>query len=128
MGKENNISGLFLTPNYHHGVRMEPTCYRQGRGNKDLYGSPYKICIGFPQNFSKLNYEGKVKEQMLLAKEVQERTIDVDDFFGSSDFLAIMINGGVKATRLAYTIGHLKLLELQNPNTKVRCDFMIFLY
>lgn len=101
---------------------MEPTCYRQGRGNENLYGSPYKICIGFPQNFSKLNYEGKVKEQKLLAKEVQEDgAIQVIDFFGSSEFLAIMINGGVKASRLAYTNGHLKLLELQNPNTKVRC-------
>jgi hypothetical protein len=62
MGKENNIFDLFLTPDCHHGVRMEPTCYRQGRGNKDLYGSPYKTCIGFPQ---KINYEGNVKEQKL---------------------------------------------------------------
>jgi hypothetical protein len=101
---------------------MELTCYRQGRGNENLYGSPYKICTGFPQDFSKLDYDGKVKEQKLLAKEVQENgVLKVDDFFGSSEFLAIMINAGVKASRLAYTTGHLRLLELQNPNSNVSC-------
>lgn len=101
---------------------MEPTCYKQGKGQVNLYGSPYKICIGFPQNLSKLNYDGKAKEQKLLAKEIQDPNgvIKIEDFFGSTKFIAIMINGGARVTRLAYTSGHLKLLKLQNPNSKVR--------
>lgn len=102
---------------------MEPTCYKQGKGKQNLYGSPYKICIGFPANLSKLNFDGKVKEQKLLAKEIQDPNgvIKIEDFFGSSKFLAIMINGGAKAAKLAYTSAHLKLLELQNPNSQVTC-------
>lgn len=46
----------------------------------------------------------KVKEQQLLAKEVQDRNILVEEFFSSSEFLAIMTNGGVKTSRLAYTM------------------------
>lgn len=118
--KDQKASNIYLVSDPLDPIRLSATPYPQGRGTQPLYGSPYLVTVGFPLNCSKLTTQGKIKQQKLfLEKIVHSHEIEYDDAFGSSDYLTVMFNGGIKASKLAYSIAHLKLMKLQNPNSKV---------
>ena len=66
----------------------------------------------------------KIEQQKLFLSTVaEEKEIIYDDVFGSSEFLITMLNGGVRAAKLAYTRAHLKVMKMQNKNTQVLLSY-----
>ena len=117
--KDKNSTSIFLIPDGTDNVPLTPTCYPQGRGKNQLFGSPYSVCLGFPLNSAKMNSHGKVEQQKLfLSKVLQEEEIFFEDVFGSSDYLITMLNGGIRASKLAYSRAHLKVMKMQNRNSQ----------
>lgn len=79
------------------------------------------VCLGFPLNSSKMTSHGKVEQQKLfLCKVFKDEEVSLQDVFGSSEFVITMINGGVRAAKLAYSRAHLKVMKMQNKNSQVR--------
>lgn len=118
--KEKNTTRVFLIPDGMDDVPLTPTCYPQGRGKDQLFGSPYTVCLGFPLNSTKITTDGKVEQQKLfLSKVFEEEEVSFQDVFGSSEYLTTMLNGGVRASKLAYLRAHLKVMKMQNKNSQV---------
>ena len=66
----------------------------------------------------------KIEQQKLFLSTVaEEKEIIYDDVFGSSEFFITMLNGGVRAAKLAYTRAHLKVMKMQNKNTQVLLSY-----
>ena len=119
-----------LALNNAHGdkIYLQSTCYPQGKGKTNLYGSPFSITIGFPLNLSMQTVQRKVAQQKLLYKMIglgyldqfkNDGEIIVQDLFGNSEYLTTMINGGKNVSKLAYTKAHLLLLQHQDVHAKV---------
>lgn len=109
---------------------FQSTCYPQGKGNASLYGSPFIIDVGFPLNAGVQTVQKKVAEQILLLRNLSkqddsESVIEIEDVFGCVQYLTTMINGGKHVAKLAYSRAHLKLLELQDTNSKVSVYSML---
>lgn len=118
--KEKNGSNICLVPDARDAIPLQSTCYPQGRGKASLYGSPYSVCLGFPLNSTKLTTKLKIDQQKLFLKKVSEGIeIKHKDVFGSSEYLITMLNGGIRAAKLAYSRAHLKVMEMQNKNSQV---------
>ena len=123
--KDKNASNTFLVPDGTDEIPLQPTCYPQGRGKASLYGSPYSVCLGFPLNSSKMSTKLKIEQQRLfLTKVAVGKEVIYEDVFGSSEFLITMLNGGIRAAKLAYTRAHLKVMKMQNKDSQVHllCD------
>ena len=119
--EEKSGTNIFLIPHGIDHVPLMPTCYPQGRGKDHLYESPYMVCLGFPLNSSKMTSHGKVEQQKLfLCKVFKDEEVSLQDVLGSSEFLITMLNGGVRAVKLAYSRAHLKVMKMQNKNSQVR--------
>ena len=118
--KERSYSNIFLVPDGQDSIPLQSTCYPQGRGKASLYGSPYSVCLGFPLNSSKLTSQLKIDQQKLFLSKVSEEVeIIHDDVFGSSEYLITMLNGGVRAAKLAYSRAHLKVMKMQIEDSQV---------
>lgn len=110
-----------MVPNWDDRLEVQATAYPQGKDKEPLFGSPYKVTLGFPLNSLKLTTQGKVIQQELLMKSIHcdAPTIHIRDLFGSSEYLVMMLNGGIRSSKLAYSLAHLKLLKIQNNNSQV---------
>jgi hypothetical protein len=119
-----------LALNNAHGdkVYLQSTCYPQGKGKENLYGSPFSITIGFPLNLSMQTVHRKVAQQKLLYEMIglgfldhfkNDGEIIVEDLFGYSEYLTTMINGGKNVAKIAYSKAHLLLLQHQDVHAKV---------
>ena len=67
----------------------------------------------------------KIEQQRLfLTKVAVGKEVIYEDVFGSSEFLITMLNGGIRAAKLAYTRAHLKVMKMQNKDSQVHllCD------
>ena len=118
--KDKGGTRVFLIPDGMDNVPLTPTCYPQGRGKDQLFGSPFMVCLGFPLNSSKMSYHGKVEQQKLfLTKVFEAEEVSFQDVFGSCDYLVTMLNGGIRASKLAYSTAHLKMMKMQNKNLQV---------
>lgn len=85
--------------------------------------------MGIPATSQNLNTKGKINLQKKLIESICEEIIDIEEFFGTSEFLLPMLNGGVRAAHLAYTEAHKKLLMLDNSSLKVNtCSFEFKLF
>ena len=118
--KDKSGTSIFLIPDGMDDVPLTPTCYPQGRGKDQLFGSPYMVCLGFPLNSSKMTSHGKVEQQKLfLSKVFEAEEVTLQDVFGSCDYLVTMLHGGFRASKLAYLTAHLKMMKMQNKNSQV---------
>lgn len=118
--KENGTSSLHLIYKAIQSVQVTSTKYYQGRKSPCLYGPPYHVCFGFPDNSAKIVTIAKFGQQRLFLRLYADYTIVADDLFGSANFLVVMLNSGAKVDQIAYTEAHRKLLLAENESSKVR--------
>ena len=117
--KSENITTIHLVPTSQTKIPIMSTRYAQGRGNKALFGPPFYVCLGFPETSNKLNTRGKIAYANTVVESFFNKIIRPNDFFGTSEFLVPMLNGGYKSPLLAYTTAHKILLTQENPSSKV---------
>ena len=118
--KDETNTTIHLVPSEKSKIPITPTKYPQGRGNTTLYGPPYSVNLGFPPSSNKLNTRGKIAFTKTLIEKYRRDEIETSDFFGTSEYLIPMLNGGYKSPLLAYTEAHKIVLMEENPLSKVR--------
>ena len=117
--KDETNTTIHLVKSQQSKIPITPTKYPQGRGNKTLYGPPYSVNLGFPPSSNKLNTRGKIAFTRTLLEYYRGKEIQMSDFFGTSEYLIPMLNGGYKSPLLAYTKAHKILLMKENPLSEV---------
>ena len=127
--KDETYTSIDLVPSENYKIPLVLTKYPQGRGNEPKLGPPFSVCLGFPATIPTLNTKEKrkkKKEKKLknLLNSVSDKSIEIKDFFGTSEYFVVMINGGCKAPHLAYTEAHKKLLMQENPTSQVLIIFL----
>ena len=116
--KEDSTLSINLINDPNQGVTFVSTKFPQGR-SKMLYGPPYTVTIGIPISSHEGTTKGKIQDQKLFLDLVRSNDIISSDIFGSSKFLAVMINGGAKVENLAWNEGHMIFLLAKNSKSKV---------
>lgn len=116
--KEDSTTSIHLINDPSQPVTFVSTKFPQGR-NKTLYGPPYTVTIGVPAISHEGTTKEKIQDQRLFLDLADSDDILPSDLFGSSKFLAIMINGGAKVESLAWNQAHLTFLLAKNSKSKV---------
>lgn len=111
---------IHLVPKVNTRIPLIAKKFNQGRGREPVFGPPFSVCLGFPLSTSNMTTNNKISQQKRYINCLKDRRISYTNIFGTSEFILPMLNGGVKASNLAYTEAHKQFVLIENPTSKVR--------